>query len=119
MALDLAFYKTPAGNEPVRDWLKALSKTARQVIGSDLRRVQEHGPVIGMPTVRSLGKGLWEVRSAFNKVEYRTLFCVHGDTLYLLHGFVKKTKATTKGDLDMGYKHMDEVKANEKRSRLN
>ena len=60
--LDARFYRTAAGNEPVRDWLKGLSPADRRVVGYDIGLVEDGWPV-GMPVCRSLGGGLWEVRS--------------------------------------------------------
>lgn len=57
-----AFYRTPGGTEPVRDWLKALSPEDRGDIGQDITTV-EYGWPVGMPVCRPLGRGLWEVRS--------------------------------------------------------
>ena len=34
------FYRSASGDEPVRDWLKALDKTDCQVIGEDIAYVQ-------------------------------------------------------------------------------
>ena len=56
------FYRSEIGRYPVRDWLLALTREDRQVIGKDIQKV-EFGWPIGMPYCRSLGHGLWEVRS--------------------------------------------------------
>jgi phage-related protein len=56
--IDLVFYKTAAGNEPVRDWLVELDADNRREIGLDLQRVQYRWP-IGMPLVRPLADGLF------------------------------------------------------------
>jgi Phage derived protein Gp49-like (DUF891) len=56
------FYRTEAGNEPVREWLKAMSVEDRRRIGEDLKSV-EFGWPLGMPVCRSLGGGLHEVRT--------------------------------------------------------
>lgn len=61
--LPAIFYRTKGGAEPVRDWLKELSNNDRYVIGGDIAKA-EFGWPIGMPTCRSLGGGLWEVRSS-------------------------------------------------------
>ena len=59
------FYKEEGSeNEPVREWLTSLDKNCRKIIGTDLRTVQIGWP-LGMPLVRSLGDGLWEMRSHF------------------------------------------------------
>lgn len=34
--LTVVFFKTDTGNEPVREWLKALSKDECKVIGTDI-----------------------------------------------------------------------------------
>ena len=55
--IPVVFYRTDAGSEPVRDWLKALDRADRLAVGMDLQRVQYRWPV-GMPLCRSLGNGL-------------------------------------------------------------
>jgi phage-related protein len=113
VAIAAAFYKTAAGAEPVREWLKGLPKGARKTIGSDIGAVEAHWP-IGRPLVDGFGAGLWEVRSTHEKVEYRVQFGIVGSTMYLLHGLVKKTRATTNDDKDLAYRRLAEVKADEK-----
>jgi DNA-binding phage protein len=63
--IHVAFYRTAAGNLPVREWLKDLDPEDRKIVGDDLRTVELGWP-LGMPLCRSLSshKGLWEVRSA-------------------------------------------------------
>jgi len=46
--IPLIFFRTDAGNEPVRDWLKGLPEAERQETGQDLLRAQWRWPV-GMP----------------------------------------------------------------------
>jgi len=60
--IPLIFFRTGAGSEPVREWLKGLPEAERQAIGKDLLRAQWRWPV-GMPLCRALGNGLWEVRT--------------------------------------------------------
>ena len=63
--LPVAFYATAAGNEPVREWLKALGGSDRRTIGQDIATA-EFGWPVGMPICRSLGNGLWEIRSSIS-----------------------------------------------------
>lgn len=95
------FYQTPAGGEVVRDWLKSLNEAERGAIGQDLMRVQFRWPV-GMPLCRSLGDGLWEVRSNLpsNKIA-RVIFCLVDGRILALHGFIKKTQKTPDDDLKL------------------
>jgi hypothetical protein len=60
--LPARFYRSDAGRELVREWLKSLDLEDRKVIGEDVKDVEFSWP-IGMPLVRSMGHELWEVRS--------------------------------------------------------
>jgi phage-related protein len=95
------FYRTAAGGEPVRDWLKALlSAEDRKRIGEDIKTV-EFGWPVGMPVCKPLGGGLYEVRTSLaqNRIA-RLLFYIDKKTrMVLLHGFIKKTRKTPDEDL--------------------
>jgi len=81
----------------VREWLKALPKEERRIIGEDIMTVQFRWP-LGMPLVDHLGSGIWEIRSRLANKVARTLFFVHQGEIILLHGFIKKTKKTPNED---------------------
>jgi phage-related protein len=105
----LEFYRTPAGSEPVRDWLKGLPVEDRHIVGFDLMRVQWRWPV-GMPLCRAMGDGLWEVRTDLpNGTTARVLFCPYGQKLIALHGFIKKTRKTPDEDLKLAQKRKRDV----------
>ena len=107
--IPLVFYRTAAGNEPVRDWLKGLDAADRLEIGADLQRVQYRWPV-GMPLCRSLGGGLWEVRTSLpSKTISRVLICFHDGLLYALHGFIKKTQKAPPEDLKIARDRMKDI----------
>ncbi len=86
------FYASAAGDEPVRGWLKSLSREDCRIIGTDIQIV-EFGWPVGLPVCRSLGNGLWEVRSNISDRRIaRIIFGFHGGEIILLHGFIKKTQ---------------------------
>lgn len=86
----------------MRAWLLSLPKEGRAAIGEDIRTV-EFGWPIGMPTCRHLTDGIWEVRSTLSHGRIaRVLFCNTGQTMHLLHGFIKKTQKTPASDLGTG-----------------
>ena len=112
MILDVVFYRTTAGNEPVREWLKSLGKDDRKIIGTDIKTVQ-YGWPLGMPLVRKIEPQLWEVRSHITQGIARVLFTVVVDRLVLLHGFVKKTQKLPPAELAvarrrLGYLELEE-----------
>lgn len=51
--LDAVFYANAFGKEPVREWLRGLTKGERQAIGEDIAYVQYKWP-IGKPRVDHL-----------------------------------------------------------------
>lgn len=107
--LPAAFYCTAAGREPVRDWLKDLDETDRRTIGQDIATA-EFGWPVGMPVCRSLGNGLYEIRSDISHGRItRVIFCVVDEQMVLLHSFIKKTQKTPKADLDLALKRKKEL----------
>jgi phage-related protein len=96
------FFRTEAGGEPVRDWLKGLSPEDRKRIGEDIKTV-EFGWPIGMPVCRPMGGGIHEVRTNLaQKRIARVLFYIDEKSrMVLLHGFIKKTRKTPKEDLEL------------------
>lgn len=100
---NVIFFKTEAGNEPVREWLKELSKEDCKAIGTDILTVQYAWPV-GKPLVDNLGDGLWEVRSRLSNRIARTLFAVVDEEIVLLHGFIKKQQRTPQNELELAKK---------------
>lgn len=104
-----AFYQLASGREPVREWLKALSRDDRKIVGEDIKDVEFSWP-IGMPLCRPLGKGLWEVRSELTQGRIaRVLFCVHDSQMVLLHAFIKKTQKTPDADIELATKRRKDI----------
>jgi phage-related protein len=100
------FFRTVAGNEPVREWLKAMAPLDRQRIGEDIRTV-EYGWPLGMPICRPLGSGLHEVRTNLvgNRIARVFFYVDEKQQMVLLHGIVKKTQATPESDLELARKN--------------
>jgi len=81
------------------------------MLGRDLQRL-EYGWPVGMPLVRSLGAGLHELRSNLTGGRTARVILVVGDQrLVLLHGFLKKTRATPREALVLARsrKHLWEI----------
>jgi phage-related protein len=91
--LGCVFYRTASGDEPVREWLRALDAEICATIGKDILKIQWRWP-ISKPLVGTFGEGLYEVRSAHHGNIYRVFFCIEGSSMVLLHGLMKKTQAT-------------------------
>ncbi|MGU3779482.1 type II toxin-antitoxin system RelE/ParE family toxin [Burkholderia metallica] len=100
VTLGVRFFRTARGNEPVREWLKALGQAERRTIGEEIKTVQPGWP-LGMPLVRKMARDVWEIRVILPARSARVLFTVIGDTMVLLHGFFKQSRATPSDELDV------------------
>ena len=98
--LDAYFFMTEAENEPVREWLLKLPREEKRQIGEEIAYVQYKWP-IGKPQVDHLDGPIWEVRVRLPNKIARVLFAVEGNLMLLLHGFIKKTQATPRDDIDL------------------
>jgi len=106
--LEVVFYKTESGNEPVREWLKGLPRDDRRTIGEDIKTAQ-YGWPLGMPLIRKIDRGLWEVRSDISTGIAKVIFTVKGTVMILLHGFVKKSRKTPPNELDTARRRLNNV----------
>ena len=103
------FFKTDAGTEPVRDWLKELTREDRKSIGEDIKTIQFGWPM-GMPLVRKLEANLWEVRTQLDRRIARVIFTVQEDKLIMLHGFIKKSQKSSSSDLNLARQRLKQFK---------
>ena len=103
--LRVKFYKTPNGNEPVKEWLQSLSKEIKKIVGEDIRTVQIVWPH-GMPLVKPMGSKLWEIRSSIPNGIVRIFFTIKNELIVLLHSIMKKTQKTPQQELDIARKRL-------------
>ena len=102
--LDVRFFCTKNGTEPVREWLKSLDREDKKILGEDIKTVQFGWP-LGMPLVKNLGDGLWEIRSNLTQGRIaRVIFFTGRRVIVLAHGFIKKTQKTPLTELILAKK---------------
>lgn len=93
----------------MREWLRELEKDDRREIGADILAVQQGWP-LGLPLCRSLGHGLWEVRSILpSRRIARVIFTFDDETIVLLNGFIKKTQKTPAAEIEIALKRLKEM----------
>lgn len=86
-----------------------ISVDDRRIVGKDIQKV-EFGWPMGMPYCRSLGRGLWEVRSNLTGGKIgRVIFCIINGEMVLIHAFMKKTQTTSPHDIDLSLKRKKEL----------
>lgn len=99
-------FETNSGEKPVDEFIKNQQFKVKAKITHTIRLLKQYGNTLGMPHSKALGSGLYELRIR-GKVEIRIFYCFKQQrTIYLLHGFKKKTQMTPKKELDLGLKRM-------------
>lgn len=92
-------------------WPKKLK--ARFIRITDL--IEQFGPSdIGMPHVKALGQGLFEIRVKSEEGIGRVFFCyVVNKEVIILHSFIKKTQKTPDKEMKIARARMKEVFQND------
>ncbi len=73
-------------------------------------RMEIHGPDLGMPHTRAMGKGLFELRLRAAEGIARVFYCTIVDRqIVMLHQFVKKTEKTPAKELAIARRRMKEL----------
>ncbi len=63
-----------------------------------------------MPLIRKLEPGLWEGRSHIPSGIARVIFAVEGESMVLLHGFIKKSQRTPAADLQTARQRLAQLR---------
>lgn len=72
----------------------------------------QFGWPIGMQVVRKMEADLWEVRTDLKNTIARALFTLSGNTMVLLHGFIKKSDKTPASDLATAKRRKAQLESN-------
>ena len=110
--LNVIFFRTETGREPVREWLCDFGEEDGDIIDINIRVVAEHWPEILRTNLVKKIHGeeqLWEIHSRISrgKRTARVLFTIERRRMILLHGFIKKTQKTPRRDLRLARKRRD------------
>jgi phage-related protein len=100
-------YETPAGNRPVKEFLKGLSADERAAIYAAMKEVREEG----LGAAKHLDGDVWEVKADTADKFFRILFAPegrYGQVLLALEGFAKKTRKTPPQTLRLAKKRLSD-----------
>lgn len=103
VALEIRYFKTARGDEPVREYIQELPVKERTKIEGCLYVLGVTGK-LEMPHGRKLvgQKDLFEVRSG----RHRILYAFHEREVVLLSAFMKKSQETPKGETDLARRRL-------------
>jgi phage-related protein len=111
--VDVVFFETENGKQPVREFIKGLSREDQKEVGSDIRAVQDDYPR-GLPLVRKLKPELWEIRSSIKDGIIRVFYTFIDGKIILLHAIVKKVKKTPMKEIDVAIERLKDFKKMQK-----
>lgn len=98
-------------SEEVRAWVNSLPVGIRAFYARITEKMKVNGPNLGMPSTRSMGDGLFEVRAIGREGIARVFYCtVVESKIMMLHGFIKKTDKTPPRELKVARTRMKELR---------
>jgi phage-related protein len=96
-----------------KETLSAFPLAVKGVFGYSLRRLQKGlFPDCDARRMESIGKGVWELKTADERTWYRVIYLTQvGDALYVLHAFEKSSRKTDQRDLEIAKSRLKSVLA--------
>ena len=96
-----------------KDKLSVFPEGVKGVLGYSLRRLQKGlAPDCDARRMESVGKGVWELKTADERTWYRVIYLTRiGDALYVLHAFEKDSRKTDRRDLEIAKSRLKLVRA--------
>jgi len=101
--IEINFYETENGKNPVEDFLTKLNSKAAQKVTWVMNLIEERQGNVSKKYFEKLKHTdeIWEIKTNFGNNEYRALgFIDQENVLILVHGFKKKTQKVPKKDID-------------------
>ena len=77
-------------NEKVKDFIKELDPVTEVRVRKTLSLLEKLGHLIDLPDSKSLGRGLFELRT-LGKKKVRILYVFNDGKAWVVHGFIKKS----------------------------
>ena len=109
MRSKIIFYETLDGNCPVADFLMGLLKKHHAKALRNIELLEEFGQYLQGGFITRIRGKLWELRIRFAGDISRILYFIPGgNTIILLHGFIKKTQKTPDKEIEIALKRMNE-----------
>ncbi len=95
-------------NEKVDAFINGLDRITSSRVRKTIKALEKFGHLLGMPDSKSLGKGLFELRT-LGKNQIRILYVFHNNKAYIVHGFIKKAWKISLRDISYAKQIQQEV----------
>ncbi len=113
MEFQINFYKDRLRKSPIEEFFLGLVKTNRTLLARTLKGLEKlkNRAYHREPLSKYIEPGLWELRIRSGTDILRILYTfARGQTIILLHVFIKKQQKTPVGELEIARKRLKEVK---------
>lgn len=106
----IRIFKDAQGNQPIKEYLKALASSSEKDSRIRLRKIdyyfqtlREFGTRAGEHFVKHIDGDIWEIRPLRDRLFF---FGWKDDVFVLLHHFEKKTKKTPKREIEQAKRNL-------------
>jgi phage-related protein len=100
------FYCRIRGDSPPLEYIRDLEKNERARIGRYINLLEQTGVKLGMPYAEHLEGPIWQLRPGQHRLPY---FAHTGRRFFILHAFLKTTRATPRRHIDLAFQRMQDV----------
>lgn len=118
MSYQITFYDLPqSGRYPVEEFLDDLIRDNPKLHAKTVRNIEllsTYGLSLGMPYVRSLEDGIYELRSEVGSNASRILyflFLEEQNTIVMTNGFLRKSQKTPQKELEKAKRYKKEYES--------
>ena len=106
---EIEYFETPSGRVPVLEWIEQMTPKERAPALLHIEQLALLGTEARPPLVKSLGGKLYELRWKARDKQHRIAYVAAvGRRFVLLHGFIKKSRTTSREDLELARNRMRE-----------
>lgn len=86
-------------SEKITKFISDLDMITATRVRKTISFLEQFGYLLGILDSKSLGKGLFELRTLGRK-HVRILYVFHANKIYIVHGFIKKTWKISSKDIE-------------------
>ena len=116
MEFEVEFFTKTNGEQPAKDFILSLDKKMRAKVVDMISLLQSNGYELREPYSKYLQDGIFELRAKFGSDITRVMYFFFVDQrIVLTNGFVKKTQATSRREIERAKQYRAEFLRREER----
>ncbi len=106
---EVNFYKEPDGSKPLGMFVKSLDVKLKAKVVANLHLLEEFGNQAREPLSKSLGDGLFEIRTIEGSDIVRIIYFFDSERIIIAtNGFVKKQQKTPTSEIDLAKRRRED-----------